>query len=325
MQMQTVSAVSKSLGISSRMLRYYEQIGLIESQRVEDYAYRVYDENALRRLRQIIILRKLRVPVKQITKIFDNNDATHVIEVFEGNIAELDEQITALATVKSILADLVRELREKADLQLDCLSDSSVFAIVDSISFSQNKLKEETSMSNLNQASEVLAKPNVRIIQVPPATVASYHFIGENPEEAVGAVIAKFAKDTNLYEIKPDSKLYGFNHPNPAEGVAHHGYEDWLTIPCDMEVPAPLVKKRFPGGLYAVHTIKFPDFHEWAILHKWVENSDKYDANYAPQGSEIMSGCLEDHLNWVYANHLDWPENFIDGQMDLLLPVKLKI
>ena len=59
-QMLTVSTVSKNLGISSRMLRYYEQIGLIESRRMNDYAYRVYDENAIRKLRQIIILRKLR-------------------------------------------------------------------------------------------------------------------------------------------------------------------------------------------------------------------------------------------------------------------------
>ena len=45
-QMQTIGTVSKNLGISSRMLRYYEQIGLIGSRRVEDYAYRVYDEEA---------------------------------------------------------------------------------------------------------------------------------------------------------------------------------------------------------------------------------------------------------------------------------------
>ena len=53
-QRQTIGTVSKNLGISSRMLRYYEQIGLIESKRVENYAYRVYDEEAIRRLRQII-------------------------------------------------------------------------------------------------------------------------------------------------------------------------------------------------------------------------------------------------------------------------------
>jgi DNA-binding transcriptional MerR regulator len=323
-QVQTVGLVSKSLGVSSRMLRYYEQVGLIESQRKEDYAYRVYDENAVRRLRQIIILRKLRVPVKQILHLFNNDDAVSVIEVFERNISGLDEQITALSTVKSILSNLVRELQEKANLrlQLNYLSDSSVFAIVDSISFPQNKLKEEASM--LNKANEVLTKLNVRILQVPPATVASYHFIGENPEEKVGAVMSRFAKESNLYELKPDSKLYGFNHPNPAEGKEHHGYEDWITIPDDMDVPSPLVKKKFAGGMYAAHTIKFMDFHEWNDLHKWVENSDKYDFNYAPEGAEIMSGCLEDHLNWAYANHLDWPENFIDGQLDLLLPVKLK-
>lgn len=75
-QMQTISTVSKNLGISSRMLRYYEQIGLIESQRVEDYVYRVYDEEAIRRLRRIIILRKLRVPVKQIREIFGNSSGS---------------------------------------------------------------------------------------------------------------------------------------------------------------------------------------------------------------------------------------------------------
>ena len=111
-QLQTVSAVSKNLGISNRMLRYYEQIGLIQSQRMEGYAYRVYDEQAIRRLRQIIVMRKLRVPVKQICDILSNNAASDVIEVFERNIGELDEEITAMATIRSILQNLVRELRE---------------------------------------------------------------------------------------------------------------------------------------------------------------------------------------------------------------------
>lgn len=117
-QRQTISTVSKNLGISSRMLRYYEQIGLIESRRVENYAYRVYDEEAIRRLRQIILLRKLRVSVKQIRELFGNSSAMGVIEVFEQNIRELDEQMTALSTVKSILSRLVQELREKANLHL---------------------------------------------------------------------------------------------------------------------------------------------------------------------------------------------------------------
>ena len=51
---------------------------------------------------------------------------------------------------------------------------------------------------------------------------------------------------------------------------------------------------------------------------------DKYDADYSALGEEIMGGCLEEHLNWVYSSYKKWPENGIDGYLDLLLPVKLK-
>lgn len=42
MEAMTVSEVSKNFGVFTRMLRYYEQIGLIESFRQESYAYRMY-------------------------------------------------------------------------------------------------------------------------------------------------------------------------------------------------------------------------------------------------------------------------------------------
>ncbi len=36
--------------ISARALKYYEDIGLIKSTRSDDYAYRLYDETAVKRL-----------------------------------------------------------------------------------------------------------------------------------------------------------------------------------------------------------------------------------------------------------------------------------
>ena len=82
MEAMTISQVSKSYSISTRMLRYYEQIGLIESFRKEDYAYRMYNKTALSRLSQILILRKLRIPLKQIQEILQKPDAVTAIEVF---------------------------------------------------------------------------------------------------------------------------------------------------------------------------------------------------------------------------------------------------
>lgn len=66
MQTMTISEVSRMYNVSTRMLRYYEKAGLLSSLHKQDYAYRIYDEEAVNRLRQIIMLRKLRIPLKQI-------------------------------------------------------------------------------------------------------------------------------------------------------------------------------------------------------------------------------------------------------------------
>lgn len=179
-------------------------------------------------------------------------------------------------------------------------------------------------MTELNKADEILNKNlNVRIVLLPPFTVASNHYIGENPEEHVDDDVEKFIRESRLYEIKPDSRMFGFNHPNPGvreDGL--YGYEVWVTIPEDMKVPEPLVKKKFEGGLYAAYTIKFPEFQYWGELENWVRNSSEYELNYSELGLEIMGGCLEEHLNWVYSSHMGWPKDGIDGQLDLLMPIK---
>jgi len=329
-QLQTVRTVSKNLGISNRMLRYYEQIGLIKSQRKDDYAYRVYDEDAMRRLRQIIILRKLHVPVKQIREIFDNNDAVCVIDVFERNISELDKQITALSTVKVILSQLVLELHEKANmrLQLDYLSDSSVFAIVDSISFPQNIIREETNMNELSNANETLNRltdTNVRIVYLPPSDVAAYQYVGDEPEAHVGQVIDTFVLENGLIKIKPDLRHYGFNAPDPDEN-GYHGYEMWVTVPDGFEVPHPLVKKRFDGGLYGSHMIMMGAFDEWQKLFEWVGNSEIYEyRGDASKGKENMNGLMEEYLNYIsYVSLMPIKPSNPNGQLDLLIPIKEK-
>jgi DNA-binding transcriptional MerR regulator/DNA gyrase inhibitor GyrI len=326
MELQTISQVSKQFSISTRTLRYYEQIGLIQSTMKEDYSYRTYDKDAVLRLKHIIVLRKLRIPLKSIAEILSTKNIILAIEIFRQNLNEIEGEISALTTIKKLIQSLIESLNVK-NAKLQFLDDKSILEIADSLTTSKIKFKENKTMSDLLSANERIDKltdRDVRIVQLPPFTVASYHFIGENPEETVGDVVSKYLKEINLYEIKPDARMFGFNHPNPSKDKKHHGYEDWVTIPEELEVMAPLVKKKFKGGLYAVYTITFPDFHEWRFLHEWAENNEKYAPNYSQEGAANMSGCLEEHLNWVYANHLGWPENFIDGKLDLYLPVKLK-
>ena len=325
MEFQTASQVSQNYGISTRMLRYYEQAGLLESGRKDDYAYRVYDEAALKRLQQIIILRKLQIPIKQISTILSHPDAATAIDIFKANISELQSEINALSTIKSALEIFVVKIEELAvvRLNLDLLNDESVTIIAESLSLIQKNLKERSTMDEINKATEQvnkLADKDVRIVYLPPATVASIHFIGDRPEDRASAILREFMLKTDLANLKPDFRHYGFNHPSGSNDD-DHGYEYWVTIPENMVIEPPFQKKEYAGGLYAAHAITFGDFEKWHWLWEWVAASDKFTFNLGDP--ECMDGCIEEHIN--YFNQFNLNSYDKDKfQMDLLIPVKEK-
>ena len=151
MELQTINWVSKTYGVSTRMLRYYEKIGLIDSQRKEDYAYRVYDETALLRLQQIIVLRKLRIPMKHISVILDNAQAAEAMQIFMQNIRELDDEINTLSIIRDVLTRLLMALEQSgsACMKFDLLTDSSVLSIVETLQLSKNWKKETATMEEI--------------------------------------------------------------------------------------------------------------------------------------------------------------------------------
>lgn len=323
-ELKTISEVSKTFGVSTRMLRHYEKVGLLESCRVEGYAYRVYDEAALQRLQQILILRKLRLPLKDIGVVLQNPEAVNALEVFRQNIIELDRDIKALSTIRSILLILTAQLQQLTDVSLQHVltSNDSVLLAIDSLELSPIDFKENQAMKDLQQADKQLSKPlSMRIITLPPSTVAASHYIGDEPELRTRREIDAFVKEQRLWEIKPDLRHYGFNHPNPQDESGFHGYERWVTIPDDMEIPEHLEKKFFEGGLYAAHTISIPDFNDFEDMLKWVMENEKYEfaGDFADQ--DHMCGLLDEHLNYVAHAQLDNTEPD-DVQFDLLMPVR---
>jgi len=58
--------ISNKYNVSARTLRYYEDMGLLTSIRSDEYAYRLYDAQAIIKLEQILILRKLNISIKDI-------------------------------------------------------------------------------------------------------------------------------------------------------------------------------------------------------------------------------------------------------------------
>jgi DNA-binding transcriptional MerR regulator len=72
--MFTVKQLSEMAGVTPRTLHYYDEIGLLEPTRVGDNGYRYYDEQAILRLQQILLYRKLEMPLEKIKKILESPD-----------------------------------------------------------------------------------------------------------------------------------------------------------------------------------------------------------------------------------------------------------
>lgn len=329
----TISQVTKMYDVTARMLRYYEQKGLITPIRREDYAYRLYDEDTVRRLRLIIILRKLRIPLKQIAVILHDSERLKTLQILRCHIAELNSEIDTLSAIRQVLNECALIVEENAGRSAAALLDSSVLLnAVSDIPLSENTFdklalnngqKERKISMDKNFRNEL----NVRIVKLPPFTAASYRCICQEPEEKTGDVMTEFVQNSRLYEIKPDSRMFGFNRPNP--GVLEdgtHGYEVWVTIPDEMEVHAPLTKEHFDGGWFAVMAIPFPEFQLWGDLIDWVNNSELYETDYSAEELAGQKGGFEEHYNWVWAAHNRWAEHTRMGEgscdIDLYVPVK---
>ncbi len=235
------------------------------------------------------------------------------------------------STIRNIINTFISRLKESIhqDIKLNLLDDTALLEAVDALTVQKIPLKEEKMAADLKQASEKLNKltdRDVRIIYLPPMTVASVHIIGqdangEHAEYTCAVIIDEFINKTNLKEIYPAARSFGFNNPDGIDdNDPAHGFERWISIPDDMDVPAPLVKKHLDGGMYAAHVIPFGAWDEgWMPLYNWVdENNDRYVGRWST--IDGVCGWIEEHLNYW-----DWNDTY-DGkavnQVDLLMPIK---
>lgn len=334
-----IGDITNKLGISHRTLHYWEDIGIINSSRAEN-DYRYYDEENQQKIRQILILRKLRLPLKQIIMVLESDNTLDIIDALQHNLNEVEDEITALSTIRSILDSFIVKLNENMmiDLKLSLLDDSTILEIADSLTVSSPALKEVKKNEELRAVDERLSKltdQDIRIVYLPPVAVACALGIGEEAEHESDVMMSTFVHDVDLFTVYPSVRFYGFNNPK----FGHHGefiqhqYEIWATIPNDLEVSEPLQKKHFDGGLYAAYTSKPVSFDEWKPFGDWLSsNADfEYDGNRAYRADTSKDhkvrcsgwGCLEEHFNSYHLYGLNNKKHIL-SHIDFLIPIKEK-
>lgn len=121
-----IREVSLKYDISARALKYYEDMGLIQSVKSNDYAYRMYDETNIKRLEQILILRKLNISIKDIQRIFNTAGSEVVLEVLGKKVIDIDEEVALLHELKEIVIAFICQIK-----QADFSKDSDVKLLYD--------------------------------------------------------------------------------------------------------------------------------------------------------------------------------------------------
>jgi DNA-binding transcriptional MerR regulator len=130
----------------------------------------MYDETAVKRLEQILILRKLNIGIKDIQRIFNDSGSNVVLEVLGKKVQGIDDEVALLNELKVIVLDFIREIE-----RLNFAENADVKRLYDKAKEIETHLKSVDYIgkpSNVNRLIEITDKldkkiPGVMIVRIP--------------------------------------------------------------------------------------------------------------------------------------------------------------
>jgi DNA-binding transcriptional MerR regulator len=107
--MYSIKEIAELAGVTTRTLRYYDQMGILTPVEIADNGYRFYDKENLLRLQQVMFLRELDVPLKDIRYMLSRSDY-HPVSALEKHrgaiIAQVERLNKLLDTLDNTIASL---------------------------------------------------------------------------------------------------------------------------------------------------------------------------------------------------------------------------
>ena len=108
-----IGELAESLGITTRTIRYYEEIGLMEPPRRLEGGMRVYEKYDVKRLKFILKLKELGINLKEMNELADIYK-THqkpemmvpkLLDILDMHINKIDEKISNLSSLRKDIVD----------------------------------------------------------------------------------------------------------------------------------------------------------------------------------------------------------------------------
>ncbi len=108
----TIGKLAGLSGLTTRTLRYYDQIGLLKPSKIRSNGYRIYTESDVDRLQQILFFRILKISPETIRSILDDPeyDALTVLETHRIALAKQKAQLEdIIGNVEKTIAQMKGE------------------------------------------------------------------------------------------------------------------------------------------------------------------------------------------------------------------------
>lgn len=118
-----IGELAKRADVSVQTIRFYERRGLLPKPQRKDSGYRIYGEEALRRLRFIRQAKALRFALEEIGKFVRMREkglapCSDVISIGEQHLQEVEQQITELERFREELTRAIKQWKRSGKPRL---------------------------------------------------------------------------------------------------------------------------------------------------------------------------------------------------------------
>ena len=118
-----IGQIAERSGVSAKALRLYEQRGLLKPCTHSEAGYRLYGPDALRRLMQIVVLKRSGFTLTEIAGLL-SSEAPVIANLLGERIEALQREVTAKAQALQTLQAIARRVDSASTLDLDQLLES---------------------------------------------------------------------------------------------------------------------------------------------------------------------------------------------------------
>lgn len=289
MELMCITDASKQFKVSSKTLRYYENVGILKPVRVEGSKYRYYDNDAVERIRQILILRKMQITIKDIIRIYDSRDMSTVVEVFVDRINAIDEQVGALSELKLIINEFLQTMLKNGITKISALP--LLYEEMDRQLTVLEKRKPFTE-KDLTAVSEKLARPlEISIVDLPPMRVLT-SFLKPDTTKSDFSGFSRYTQTNGLSRAAPG------NH-RQFEFQTEAGDVRMVRIPDDFVNDSRYLDYIFEGGLFAAANVYLDEDlgQYFRILVGQLDTNPYYQFAYCTDGTSRHPALLENLIS----------------------------